>query len=78
MPFGLLLPLRIAQFVFSIVVLGLSAYGKELDTKMHKIALLIACYSFPLVRCRHFDNLSFSDQLLGLCTNLLFLLHGLP
>jgi len=26
MPFGLLLPLRIAQFVFSIVVLGLSAY----------------------------------------------------
>lgn len=34
MAFGLLLPLRIAQFVFAVVVVGLSSYGmKEL---MHK------------------------------------------
>jgi len=36
MAFGLLLPLRIAQFVFSVIILGLAGYGtlwigKEMD-----------------------------------------------
>ncbi len=31
MAFGLLLPMRIAQFLFAIVVVGLSAYGTHLS-----------------------------------------------
>jgi hypothetical protein len=30
MAFGLLLPMRIAQFVFAIIVVGLSAYGMDI------------------------------------------------
>jgi hypothetical protein len=32
MAFGLLLPLRIAQAVFAVVILGLSGYGMELKS----------------------------------------------
>jgi hypothetical protein len=37
MAFGLLLPLRIAQFVFTIVVVGLSAYGMEISTASQNV-----------------------------------------
>ena len=77
MPFGLLLPLRIAQFVFSIVVLGLSAYGmgNHVNTRSD---FADGFYSCSLVRCRHIDNLAFSDQLLGFRTSILIPFNDLP
>jgi hypothetical protein len=79
MGFGLLLPLRIAQFVFSIVVFWLSVYGMDsLFYQPRKRNVLTEYYSLPLVRCRHFDNLPISDQLPGLCPSLLIHLDDLP
>ena len=72
MAFGLLLPLRIAQGIFAVIVVGLSGYGSPTSLKLESMALANSDDSRPLVRRRHPDRIALPNQLPNLPPYLLF------
>lgn len=75
----LLLPLRIAQFVSSVIVLVLSVYGTlSMTTSLPHHTETDLLNSRPLVQYRYLDCLSSPDQLLDLCSCFLPTFYYLP